>query len=951
MTYVGNITVIARASGTFPGTASVADTPVTVNVASARLDASAGISASINVVGQCSARLDAAAGIIGQINTILGQPATTWFVSGRSDASAGISATPWIRTVGGIRSTLAAQTAISGGMVVGIGGFARVGADAGFSGDARRLVPASGTFAAQTGNALFPGVRALMSGETDAVAGIVGNATRARYLSGETDAVAGFSGALWVAAQPTGRMDAAAGISATTPRLVASAAATLPAAAGIAGTANSRAAMSGSIGGTVGIGGNISVRAPLRGTIAAAAGVSGDVVRAPGGPVPGAPTSLAVVSTTGSTANLSWVAPATGGALNNGRYTVQTQIGAGAFTDAVPIVPYCTPASGSITDAFGNVWAIATSGGGFSNVITINGTYSPPTQQVTMLLLINGTIWQFGAGSWYGFAPTGAIAAGATVGWSAGTATSPLTNVMVTGLTGGTAYNFRVSVSNTNGQSAFSNTASGTTAAVPGPPLTLTSPTHTTSTATLSWLPPNTGGALNSGRYDVQTRTGTGAWADTNLPYCTPGSGTITDAFGNVWSITSGGQISVSGFGVLTETSSVIFLILLPNGQLWQNAGTFGWYWGQTQAPSGGTATLPVFSGCVDNSPYILSPWMEARGFTNQKAANYFNWGPTMAQLGPGGSWNYNDIIGPAWVAHQQIPMWSVGMCGNGENATTAFNGIANGTYDSLWDWCVTSVTNANAAIPMVFLRPGWEMFGIGFPWSVTSGNASAFIAAWKHLYTRFHATCAAHGIQGHVCYSPAWQNDDSLVFPAIVDFVDSIGYDFGTSDYLSPYLPSDTWFLTGGQGNNGIRTGTYVLDQCQQYNKPFAFGEMAFTTTNTSHTQTACDSILQAFNNHPTVPMAFCGFTDTPSETNVTFERDAATSSIVQGWMNSMNARQPGGAGRPLSSWTSMGNTSALSGVVITSLVGGTPYQFQVFATNTAGAGPPSNQINVTTS
>ncbi len=73
-------------------------------------------------------------------------------------------------------------------------------------------------------------------------------------------------------------------------------------------------------------------------------------------------------------------------------------------------------------------------------------------------------------------------------------------------------------------------------------------------------------------------------------------TGVITDASGNTWGITGGGQITVNGVAD-TVTAGVIKLAYV-NGEIWQENASDLW-WGKTTpgaawAPNGGTATSPL---------------------------------------------------------------------------------------------------------------------------------------------------------------------------------------------------------------------------------------------------------------------------------------------------------------------------------------------------------------------
>lgn len=127
---------------------------------------------------------------------------------------------------------------------------------------------------------------------------------------------------------------------------------------------------------------------------------------------------------------------------------------------------------------------------------------------------------------------------------------------------------------------------------IPGPPVGLTSVNATSSSVTLSWSDPTptSGGPLDNGAYRVTTSPAT---STTTVPYCTQGSGSVTDAFGNTWLITAGGIITVNGFNA--GFSSGVILLLLVNGVIWQESSTFNyWGWQPTSGPMNSTQAAAV---------------------------------------------------------------------------------------------------------------------------------------------------------------------------------------------------------------------------------------------------------------------------------------------------------------------------------------------------------------------
>ena len=98
------------------------------------------------------------------------------------------------------------------------------------------------------------------------------------------------------------------------------------------------------------------------------------------------------------------------------------------------------------------------------------------------------------------------------------------------------------------------------------------------------------------GQHTAPTPPPTRCTPSPNNTVVTGTASAITDASGNKWTITSGGQVAINGTAD-TTTSGVIELAYV-NGTIWQENSSKLW-WGETQpnaswAPSAGTATSPL---------------------------------------------------------------------------------------------------------------------------------------------------------------------------------------------------------------------------------------------------------------------------------------------------------------------------------------------------------------------
>ena len=185
------------------------------------------------------------------------------------------------------------------------------------------------------------------------------------------------------------------------------------------------------------------------------------------GAIPNAPSITASVS--GSSAVVLVTLPTTGAPLDAGVVQVQYRVTGTTSWTSVPSPPtYCTPASGSLLDSFGNTWALASNG----NPV-INGTVTDTTSHAQELFLITGTLWQFDGTSWYSFTPGGTITNVSQVSWAGPNATSPLLSpgITVGGLAAGN-YDLSAYVSNSAGPGALSSIAQvtiGSATTGPGP--------------------------------------------------------------------------------------------------------------------------------------------------------------------------------------------------------------------------------------------------------------------------------------------------------------------------------------------------------------------------------------------------------------------------------------------------------------------------------------------------
>ncbi len=251
----------------------------------------------------------------------------------------------------------------------------------------------------------------------------------------------------------------------------------------------------------------------------------------------------------------------------------------------------------AITDASGNTWTIDNA------QVAVNGAVDTTTANVTELAYVNGEVWQENASKlWWGKTSPSAA-------WSpaAGTTTSPLP-----------ASAPKPSANDTvvkAGSTAAIVDASGNTWTIDNAQVAVNGAVDTT-TANVTELAYVNGEVWqeNASKLWWGKTSPSAAWspaagtATSPLPASAPkpsandtvvkagSTAAITDASGNTWTITAGGQVAMNGTAD-TTTANVTELAYV-NGEVWQENGSDLW-WGKTSptaawSPAAGTATSPL---------------------------------------------------------------------------------------------------------------------------------------------------------------------------------------------------------------------------------------------------------------------------------------------------------------------------------------------------------------------
>ena len=327
--------------------------------------------------------------------------------------------------------------------------------------------------------------------------------------------------------------------------------------------------------------------------------------------LPAAPTGLTAAAPSNTAAALSWTAPATGTTPFT-YHVLQSPHNAGTFVDVGTSATTAFTATGLVAATAYDFEVLAANSAGSGPVSTIL-----PVTTTPVAATIPGAVTGLAAGT--------PAATTVTLTWTApATGTTPFTyNVRqsprgagtfvtvgtpsaatfgVTGLTGGTAYDFLVFASNSAGNGANSATLGVTTAAaastLPGAPSAVSASTPASTSIAISWVAPATGTV--PAKYTVQYKlTSTATWSTftpsvgVSKNLLSTDIGSITDVSGNVWTIV-GGQVAVGGT-VDATTSNVVQLSYVSN-LMWQKNNVGNW-WSKTSPAAtwtGGTTTGPV---------------------------------------------------------------------------------------------------------------------------------------------------------------------------------------------------------------------------------------------------------------------------------------------------------------------------------------------------------------------
>jgi hypothetical protein len=285
----------------------------------------------------------------------------------------------------------------------------------------------------------------------------------------------------------------------------------------------------------------------------------------------------------------------------------------------------------------------------------------------------------------------------------------------------------------------------------------------------------------------------------------------IIDSKGYVAQRTHDGKIAIDG--TVDPVTHNVKLLQYSHKQIWQETDGGSWYyttlpataWSYSatgpdaapiQPPSSGHMGLGIqagdpwgsgggcssimheFSTQLGESPEEYCTFLEEHTRDWKNSASYSASGIVQARTFPGG----DKLI----VASVGVPMV------NKESTwQNDFPAIARGDWDGVL--CEALDEYARHGLE-IMIRPGWEMNGNWYRWSVTNENAQQFVQAFRRIAQTAHAYAAK---KVKVCWNPGYIAGGSTDFTSFYpgdEYVDYVGIDtYGAASGV----PNDSPFHT----------------------------------------------------------------------------------------------------------------------------------------------------------
>lgn len=147
---------------------------------------------------------------------------------------------------------------------------------------------------------------------------------------------------------------------------------------------------------------------------------------------------------------------------------------------------------------------------------------------------------------------------------------------------------------------------------------------------------------------------------------------------------------------------------------------------------------IASYTGGTDD-PTAAAPFQamtQVLGHAPTGALTYIDSSMQMSDFVRSAQYAASTFKGTSWSANL-TPVVGLPMAGAGQNGDEAFKSIASGAQDSMINGALKAFSDAG--LEAFYLRPGWEMNGGWYSWSVNNSNAADFVAAFQHIATLAH--------------------------------------------------------------------------------------------------------------------------------------------------------------------------------------------------------------------
>ena len=234
--------------------------------------------------------------------------------------------------------------------------------------------------------------------------------------------------------------------------------------------------------------------------------------------------------------------------------------------------------------------------------------------------------------------------------------------------------------------------------------------------------------------------------------------------------------------------------------------------------------------------------------------------------------WIVNSWKSDPTFSNGVTPDLGLPMAQNGDSAVQDFQAIASGAWDSVYNQIFQAW--ADAGYKNFYIRPGWEMNGNWFNWSVTSSNAANFVTAFQHIAT------LAHNFSGatiKVVWNPNVGNLSNAAMASYYPgdaYVDDIGLDIAGAPTNYDASPQDKSI-----GANDVEMNSIVAF-AQQHGKTFVLPEVSGGAGDTAFPTNLANELVALHE-----PVGFAGIWDVNfNGENVQWSSNAAS---AQAWNN----------------------------------------------------------------